>query len=90
VERAEPVVLEVVPVVEAVEPTVSPAVPWDATPAASGAAETARPALALRPTDKRALPPALAQLATMLRSPQNLQMSIVLREILDPPLCRRR
>jgi hypothetical protein len=90
VERAEPVVLEVVPVVEVVEPAVPTSMVWEDTPATTGVAEKTSPALALRPTDKRAVPPALAQLATMLRSPQNLQMSIVLREILDPPLCRRR
>jgi hypothetical protein len=29
-------------------------------------------------------------LGTLLRSPQNVRNAVLLREILDPPLCRRR
>ncbi len=34
--------------------------------------------------------PALVQLAGLLRSRQNLRAAVMLREILDPPLCHRR
>jgi hypothetical protein len=39
---------------------------------------------------ERAVSPALMQLTTLLRSPQTLQTAVVLREIFDAPLARRR
>jgi hypothetical protein len=87
----EPVAVEVVRVQE-LPPAVLPVPPSAAFPAVAevvvpfAAAPLAAPPPAPRPAVKRP-PPALAGL---LDSPAALRKAIILREIFDPPLCKRR
>jgi hypothetical protein len=93
--KVEPIpVLEVLPVQE--EPTPA-AVPDQWAPPVQAPVVTGTPVDAglTQPTyaatgTPRAVPPRLAQLTAMLKTPQQLRVAMVLREVLDPPLCQRR
>lgn len=78
-----PVLLEVVPVVEPSPP--APAPLPTVLPAPSPAKAPAFP-----PTQGKIASPALRQLLAMLGSKNNLRAAILLREVLDPPMCHRR
>lgn len=47
------------------------------------------PAAVRRVDEPRLVPPAMAQVVALLKSPQSLQAAFLLREILGEPLCRR-
>jgi len=88
-------VLEVVPVPE--EPTsTAPREQWAepvqaavVTGTTIGAGLT-QPTFAAEAGTPRAVPPRLAQILGLLKTPQQLRAAMVLREVLDPPLCKRR
>ena len=85
--RAEPA-----PVLELAQAEALPATVLPVTPAASVAGQvTLGTATAFPPTRRKAgSSGALRQLGTMLRSTDNLRAGLMLREILDRPLCQRR
>jgi len=91
--RRKPVVLEEVPVAR---PVVVLAEPTPAQPVRPGESTSVKPVeLAAPPpapinTQPKAPSPVLQQVARMLRSPQSAASAIVLREIFDQPLSRRR
>jgi hypothetical protein len=94
--RRQPVLLEAVP---AAPPVVALAIPEEMTRVADAgqraaaattvvAAEVAAPPRPGAPLAKTS--PALRHFAALLRSPQSAGTAIVLREVFDQPLCRRR
>jgi hypothetical protein len=99
--RARPAVVEPIPVVEVLpvqeEPaSTAPREQWAApvqaavvTGTAVGAGLT-QPTFAAEAGAVRAIPPRLAQIVALLKTPQQLRAAMVLREVLDPPLSMRR
>jgi hypothetical protein len=94
--RRQPVLLEAV---ADATPVVAPAPPEEMARVADAAQRAAAAALVVptrvaappRPAAPRAqTSPALRHLAALLRSPQSAGTAIVLREVFDQPLCRRR
>jgi hypothetical protein len=94
------VVVEPIPVLEVLPVKEEPAAPapreqWAppvqaavVTGTAVGAGLT-QPTFAAAAGTPRAVPPRLAQILGLLKTPQQLRAAMVLREVLDPPLCKR-
>jgi hypothetical protein len=81
-----PVLLEVLPVAEPSPPTAAQIPTVLPAPALRAPAK----ASTFPPTQDRSASPAVRQLSAMLSSKNNLRAAILLREVLDPPLCHRR
>jgi hypothetical protein len=76
-------------VLELAEPTLPPPPPAERRPLPPALPAEAAALSPGQRDDAKARPPHLAQVAQMLRSPQGAAAAVVLREILDKPLCRR-
>jgi hypothetical protein len=82
---AELEIVDAIPVPAEKAPPPAAVAPLPAVPAAPPPPPLPAPKI----VGERTVSPALAQLAVLLQSPQSLRTGIILREILEPPLCRR-
>jgi hypothetical protein len=85
-----PVLLEAVPEVQPVVRAEAVRVDVAVPASVPAALQVAEPVAPPRPTARASTSPALRHLAALLRSPQAAGTAIVLREVFDQPLCRRR